>query len=336
MVRSIVLGMAVGLGVSVSVAAQDAGRVFSWSTVEQAPIGGVTAGIAGPGLSVIALDPLSVGETVAGAPYSAEAVTEMTQTLADGNRIEQRTTAAIARDSQGRTRREQQAIAFGSFVASNDRPIVTITDPATGTHTTLDYELKTAFRSKAPSLDVFKAKIAERRANASGGAMASRSATAAAAGVPAGRVARFEGPGIDQVIIDDRQFEIPVPPPPPPPPPIFASRVPFDGAVVTETLAPQDFDGIRGEGTRTTMTIPAGAMGNALPIEVVNERWYSPELQVILMTRRVDPRFGETVYRLTNINRSEPSADLFTVPAGFKIEDVQPGMPKPVKPEEQQ
>jgi hypothetical protein len=117
---------------------------------------------------------------------------------------------------------------------------------------------------------------------------------------------------------------------------MMASKVPFDGSVVTETLPSQNFDGIRGEGTRTTMTIPAGAMGNALPIEVVTERWYSPELQVILMTRRVDPRFGETVYRLTSIDRSEPPADLFKVPAGFKIEDVQPGMPRPVKPEEQQ
>jgi hypothetical protein len=134
-------------------------------------------------------------------------------------------------------------------------------------------------------------------------------------------------------MIDDRPFEIAVPPPPPPPPPMMASRVPFDASVVTETLPSQSFDGIRGEGTRTTMTIPAGAMGNALPIEVVTERWHSPELQVILMTRRVDPRFGETVYRLTNIDRSEPSADLFKVPAGFKIDDVQRGVPRPVRPE---
>ena len=58
MVRSIVLGVTVGLGLGVSVAAQEAGRVFSWSAAEQAPVGGVAGG---PGLSVIALDPLSVG-----------------------------------------------------------------------------------------------------------------------------------------------------------------------------------------------------------------------------------------------------------------------------------
>jgi hypothetical protein len=70
------------------------------------------------------------------------------------------------------------------------------------------------------------------------------------------------------------------------------------------------------------MTIPAGSMGNALAIEVVNERWYSPQLKVVLMTRRYDPRFGETVYRLTNIVRSEPSPELFKVPPDFRVEDV--------------
>ncbi len=98
----------------------------------------------------------------------------------------------------------------------------------------------------------------------------------------------------------------------------------FEGAVSTEALAPRDFDGVRAEGTRTTMTIPAGAMGNVLPIEVTTERWYSPELQVVLMTRRVDPRFGETVYRLTNIDRSEPSPEIFKVPPDFKVEEIGP------------
>src|SRR5205807_4476431 len=46
-------------------------------------------------------------ETVKGAPYTATAVTEITQPLADGNRISNKTTASVARDSQGRTRREE-------------------------------------------------------------------------------------------------------------------------------------------------------------------------------------------------------------------------------------
>jgi hypothetical protein len=69
------------------------------------------------------------------------------------------------------------------------------------------------------------------------------------------------------------------------------------------------------------MTIPAGQMGNERPIEVVYERWYSTSLRVLLMTRRSDPRMGETVYRLTNINVGEPPASLFQVPADYTVKD---------------
>jgi hypothetical protein len=69
------------------------------------------------------------------------------------------------------------------------------------------------------------------------------------------------------------------------------------------------------------MTIQAGAIGNHLPIVIVSERWYSPELQVVVLTRRSDPRLGETVYRLVNILRAEPPADLFEVPTDYRIEE---------------
>jgi hypothetical protein len=75
------------------------------------------------------------------------------------------------------------------------------------------------------------------------------------------------------------------------------------------------------EGTRTTTTIPAGDLGNEQPIHIVDERWYSPELQVVVMTRHSDPRSGETTYRLTNISRTEPSAALFQVPSDYAVRD---------------
>jgi hypothetical protein len=333
MMKSLVVSAAVIAGGVVAVGAQGPVRTMSWTAADQVPIGGSAGSVGAGGINVIALDPLSVGGVVEGAPYTAEAVTEVTQTLADGNRIEQRTTAAIARDSQGRTRREQHGIALGAFVAGGDEPIVTITDPSTGVHMTLNYDLKVAFRSRPLQMDVLKSKIAEARQSrgTAADARAARSATVLSGGAPeAGeRVARFETAPVDQMVIGDR-FELPVPPPPaavPPGAPAFGVR--FDGAVLTETLPARDFDGVRAEGTRTTMTIPAGAMGNVLPIEVTTERWYSPELQVVLMTRRMDPRFGETVYRLTNIDRSEPSPEIFKVPSDFKVEDVGPRTSRP-------
>src|SRR5205807_967540 len=47
----------------------------------------------------------------------------------------------------------------------------------------------------------------------------------------------------------------------------------------TESLGRQTVEGIPADGTRTTITIPAGQMGNELPIQIVTERWYSPDLQ---------------------------------------------------------
>ncbi len=67
------------------------------------------------------------------------------------------------------------------------------------------------------------------------------------------------------------------------------------------------------------MTIPAGQIGNERPIEVVSEHWYSPELQMVVMTRTADPRTGETVYKLTGISRGEPPRSLFEAPADYAV-----------------
>ena len=94
-----------------------------------------------------------------------------------------------------------------------------------------------------------------------------------------------------------------------------------EGERQTTTLAPQMMEGVQVEGTRTTVTIAAGAIGNELPIAIVTERWYSPELKTVVLSRRADPRFGETVYRLVNIVRAEPGAELFEIPAGYRLDE---------------
>lgn len=79
------------------------------------------------------------------------------------------------------------------------------------------------------------------------------------------------------------------------------------------------------EGKRTTSVIPAGTIGNEQDIKVVNETWYSNDLQTMISSTRSDPRMGTTTYRLTNIQRAEPSPDLFQVPSDYNVRD----MPKP-------
>jgi hypothetical protein len=89
-----------------------------------------------------------------------------------------------------------------------------------------------------------------------------------------------------------------------------------------ESLGNQTLEGVEAEGTRTTITIPAGDIGNEKPIQMVSERWYSPELKAVVLSKHSDPRMGETTYRLTNINRGEPDRSLFEVPADYTVKDA--------------
>jgi hypothetical protein len=88
----------------------------------------------------------------------------------------------------------------------------------------------------------------------------------------------------------------------------------------TESLGTQTIDGMNVEGTRTTRTIPTGEIGNEQPITIVSERWYSADLQMVVKSTHSDPRFGDTTYTLTNIQRTEPAAALFAVPSDYAIE----------------
>jgi hypothetical protein len=88
----------------------------------------------------------------------------------------------------------------------------------------------------------------------------------------------------------------------------------------SESLGSKTIEGVKVDGTRTSFQIPSGQFGNDKPIEVVTENWFSPELQVIVMSRHIDPIAGEHIFRLVNIKRAEPAADLFAVPTGYRVE----------------
>src|SRR5437762_858416 len=91
--------------------------------------------------------------------------------------------------------------------------------------------------------------------------------------------------------------------------------------VTKESLGTQTLNGISAQGTRFTRLIPAGKIGNDKPITVTREVWYSPDLQMVVQSKHSDPRFGDTVYSLTNIQRAEPAANLFTVPSDFTVKE---------------
>jgi hypothetical protein len=115
------------------------------------------------------------------------------------------------------------------------------------------------------------------------------------------------------------------------------------GNLKKEDLGTQVISGVNAQGTRLTRTIPAGQVGNEKPILIVHETWFSNDLQMVVMSKRSNPWGGDTTYTLTNIQRTEPAAALFTVPSDFTIKQggsgrpgmgiFKPGAPPPPPPE---
>ncbi len=244
--------------------------------------------------------PLESISTVRSAPFSADAVTEFTQTLGDGNRIERRYASSIARDSRGRTRREEEIALVGPFGVTGPAPrLVTIADPETRVTYTLDEATRIAHRNSgvAGKLVELSLVLESARRTVKGAVAGGGRGAIALQGVEAAKSTYFEA--------------------------AKAAGGRPDGAarVITESLGTRSIEGVRAEGSRTTSTIPAGAIGNLMPIEVVSERWFSPELQMAVLITRRDPRAGETVYRLTNIVRAEPADALFAVPPDYEVRD---------------
>lgn len=113
------------------------------------------------------------------------------------------------------------------------------------------------------------------------------------------------------------------------PAPIYAGP---DDLPKIEELGKRMVEGVEAEGVRSTVTVPAGRVGNDRPLEFVSERWYSPELQLVVLSIHKDPYVGDNTYRLTNINRAEPAASLFEVPADYKVVEGSPPKDAPRRP----
>ncbi len=103
---------------------------------------------------------------------------------------------------------------------------------------------------------------------------------------------------------------------------------PANPNVTTTSLGTLTVNGVLATGTQVTQTIPAGAIGNAQPIQIVRVEWIANALQVPVQIKSSDPRFGTTDMELTGISQAEPNGSLFTVPAGYTVQQ-QPGGPGP-------
>lgn len=285
----------------------------------------VVAATAGPNTFMFVTGQMFNGNPVKGQPYSAEAVTESTQVLPDGNRIVNRTSTMRFRDSDGRERREESIGKIGGWTSGGEpAKVVMISDPVARMSYTLHTENRTAEKMAAPSRDGVML-----RTNVGGGGAATTSSNSieysyklgaelgAAEAATTLHAAHGDGPNVGIAIAGGRGGAGGM---------VAATPLMRTGPGKVEDLGTQTIEGVLARGTRTTTTIPAGQIGNEREINIVSESWYSNELQMQVMSKHSDPRSGESVYKLTNINRTEPQRSLFEVPGDYTVSE--PTMPR--------
>ena len=270
------------------------------------------------------------GKVVKNAPYSATAVIERSQALADGNRITSRRSMAHYRDGAGRTRQEVAGPdgEVRSIIVHDDKGTL-ILRPAGKTGTRISRDLPEVARMAREHAHekIVKLRREGKLAPAAGGE------DAGGEEVVVRRVERFrhaEHAGHDGKAMKDvrvrvmrdmegKAGELRMLAP-------MISRAAGDmeyakDAKVTD-LGTKEIAGVKAEGKMRTYEIPAGAIGNEKPIVVTDESWFSPELQVTVYKKHSDPRSGEQVYRLENLRRAEPAGGLFAAPSGYTISDA--------------
>jgi hypothetical protein len=319
------LALACGIGAAVATAqvpsetgaAAPEDTLFFLQNIAPLPAFGATIDILGSEGSV-------AGPVVKGKPYSARSITESVQVLADGNRIVQRNETVIYRDSEGRTRREQTLGGVGPWSAGEPKTIIHIHDPVANKTYMLDpgervaREIRPFRMAFAHALDAANVGLATARTEVHGVFSAAVPAPTPLPAPEAGRgvVTVVHGTtGGDHVrVFAGSDANLPTD--------VHAAMGAYEPA---EELGEQVLEGLTVRGTRMRDTIPAGLMGNERPIEIVTERWFSQDIDAMVLQRFTDPRFGETTSKLVNVVLGDPSPDLFEVPQGYELRKADEG-----------
>jgi hypothetical protein len=287
---------------------QNANVTWERAVVVSPDAGPVVHGHMGGDQFVFLSSEMSVdGRIVKDSPYSAVAVTESIQTLTDGNRIVHKNSSSIYRDSAGRTRREQSLSRIGPYSSAGDTPnTILINDPVGEVNYILEPQSRIARKMNLPRKKVDVRLSPEDAAKLRGVHVASGPITEEHHKIAQEKMAQISvnqpGGGGGLVIARSENGK-----------PRIAPQ--------KESLGKQVIEGVEAEGTRMTITIPAGDIGNEMPIQIISEQWYSPEMHLVIMSRHSDPRTGERTYRLTNISRTEPASSLFEVPSDYTIRE---------------
>ena len=292
---------------------------------------------------VLAESVWSADRIVKNAPFSGEAVNESIQTLGDGNRIIRRSSTKLFRDSEGRYRREEmpKQIGLPGAVDVETPQSIFILDPVAGFRYTINpknstvrktpfryaYDLKMATELTAKlKVELDRVKVYTEQADKERKAAVAQDPSQAAnvevlkeKMAERAKVVAMRKDEMEKRIKEKTASAVTLGP---------LYKVSSKYETKTENLGTQNVEGVQAEGTRSTTTIPAGAVGNERPIEIVYERWYSNDLKMIVVSKHNDPRVGEQTYRLTNIRRGEPDSGLFSPPADYKL--IESGQPRAV------
>jgi hypothetical protein len=99
------------------------------------------------------------------------------------------------------------------------------------------------------------------------------------------------------------------------------------GSFTVEDLGTRNIAGVNTVGIRESYRMEAGEMGNDQPMTRVKEEWHSQELGINLLSIRSDPTIGKQTFTVVELTASEPDAQLFEVPAGYRISDQRKNPP---------
>lgn len=233
----------------------------------------------------------AANQTVTGRPVSGTEEHKSRQTLGDGTVISTSTSDRFYRDSAGRTRTE------------NAEGRIVISDPVAHTIVTLNPATKMARQNPLPP-GGDRINVAITLDNGATRMITSTLSPAIDVASAAEMKANAEKAATMRAKVMAESG---------------ARMVKDDENVKHEDLGVESLNGVLATHTRDTVTIPQGQIGNDRDIHVVNERWYSDDLQMLVKTVNSDPRFGDNTYELTNVSRDEPDAALFQIPAGYTI-----------------
>ncbi len=116
--------------------------------------------------------------------------------------------------------------------------------------------------------------------------------------------------------------------PPVAPPNLESGTTPYQGFIEQRTNLGRDLmQGVDVTGMHVDTVIEAGVIGNAKPMTVTRDFWYSPALGINLRSVRDDPRSGKQTFTVTELSRDAPDPSLWQVPAGFTVASDSPAKP---------